>query len=295
MIDYPRILINRRAALGDVLMTTPILRKLYNEHNQKCFIDFSINEEYKSLIEDNPYIRTVITLPYKDIDLHDYDLIINLDLVYEKQPLLHPVNAYSNYVFGQELFSKEIDFFTKDAAKVCAQNFKNTINNDYIVFHLRNAYGTSRNLPMQFWHDLLNELVGRINQSIIFVGSFQDNFFQGHPQLIDARGQFDLPALKEVIANSKLFVGTDSGPMHIATTTTTNIVAMFTSVKYEYRQPQRNIGNFYPFVAKIDCYGCQANFLPPVTAIHCMRNDYECVKRFSPREVGNCITKILTQ
>ena len=293
MIDYPRILINRRAALGDILMATPIIRKLYNDRQGKCFIDFSVNPEYEELVSHNPYIKNKITVPYSTINLHNYDIVINLDLVYEKNPKLHPIDAYSFFACGQILDDKETEFYTSDKHKLDAEKFSDLVGNNYIIFHLRNAYGISRNLPLNFWHKLLDQLVNNVAQKIIFIGSMQDNFFQGHPHLIDARGQFDLSTLKEIVAKSKLFVGTDSGPMHIAATTKTDIIAMFTSVKSTYRCPIRKHGNFYPIETKIDCYGCQENFLPPVTSIHCMRNDYECVNRFDAYTIASQIKKIL--
>lgn len=293
MINYPRILINRRAALGDILMATPIVRKLFHDRQGKCFIDFSVNQEYEPLLKHSPYIRNIIAAPYETINLHEYDIIINLDLVYEKNPLLHPVDAYSKYVFGIELSDKTTELFTDDYSKDNAKRFKEVIGNDYLVLHLRNAYGASRNLSMRFWHELIGHLINKTEQRIIFIGSLQDNFFQGHNRLIDARGQFDLLSLKEVISQSRLFVGTDSGPMHIAASTDVDIVAMFTSVEYNLRHPFRSSGNFFPFAARIDCYGCQARFLPPVTSIHCLRNDYECVNRFDPLTIAEKIVTIL--
>lgn len=293
MIDYPRILINRRAALGDVLMATPIIRKLYNDRNKKCYIDFSINPEYESLVKNNPAIQTVITRPYENINLHDYDLVLNLNLVYEKNPRLHPIDAYANYVFGTELSDKKTELFTKELDKEKANKFKETINNEYIIFHLRNVYGASRNLPLKFWHELLDNLLKKTGESVVFVGSKQDNCFYGHHRLIDARDQFSLLELKEVIARAKVFVGTDSGPMHIAATTDVGIVSFFTSVKSQYRRPFRSKDNFVALESGIDCYGCQANFSPPVTAIYCLRNDYECVNRFDPLTAAEKIVTML--
>ena len=293
MIDYPRILINRRAALGDVLMATPIIRKLYNDRQGKCFIDFSVNPEYESLMKHNSYINKVITVSYENINLREYDIIINLDLVYEKNPKLHPIDAYAGYVFGTELTNKTTELFTEEPDKEKANEFKETIENEYIVFHLRNVYGTSRNLPLKFWHELLDNLLSRTNESIVFVGSKQDSYFGGHHRLIDTRSQFSLLELKEVIAQAKIFVGTDSGPMHIAATTDVGIVSFFTSVKAQYRRPFRSMDNFVALESGIDCYGCQANFSPPVTAIYCLRNDYECVNRFNPLTAAQKIVTML--
>jgi lipopolysaccharide heptosyltransferase II len=54
-----RILIIRLGAMGDVLLTTPLLRILNKQYPEKP-IDFLVKEQYAPLVETNPCVQTVL-------------------------------------------------------------------------------------------------------------------------------------------------------------------------------------------------------------------------------------------
>src|SRR5262249_49260786 len=53
-------------------------------------------------------------------------------------------------------------------------------------------------------------------------------------------GEFDLPELRALIARAAVYIGGDSGPLHIAGTTTTPIVALFGPTLAERSMPWRD-------------------------------------------------------
>ncbi len=55
-------LIIRLSSLGDILLTTPAIRCLRNNF-PSARIDFLVKERYRELLEDNPHISSVISLP----------------------------------------------------------------------------------------------------------------------------------------------------------------------------------------------------------------------------------------
>lgn len=55
-----RILIIRFSAMGDVLLTTPLIRMLKNQHADST-IDFMVKNEYVSLLESNRHVDQVIS------------------------------------------------------------------------------------------------------------------------------------------------------------------------------------------------------------------------------------------
>ena len=69
-----KILVHRAMALGDVILTTPIVRALFNDGD--CEIDVSSN--YPIVFKDNPYIKQA--LHPSQVNAADYDQIYNLDL-----------------------------------------------------------------------------------------------------------------------------------------------------------------------------------------------------------------------
>ncbi|MBI2419704.1 MAG: glycosyltransferase family 9 protein [Ignavibacteriales bacterium] len=83
---YKRILIIRLSSLGDILLTTPMIRGLRHKYIS-AVIDFCIREEYRDIIDCNPHINSILSYTKDDsgvdilkkkIEQGNYDLIIDL-------------------------------------------------------------------------------------------------------------------------------------------------------------------------------------------------------------------------
>ncbi len=84
-----KILVRRRAALGDVIMSTGVVRELKNRYD--CSID--VATEFPNVYDNNPNVRAIYhtnAMP----DPANYDLYINLDDAYEHNPLNHYLDSY---------------------------------------------------------------------------------------------------------------------------------------------------------------------------------------------------------
>lgn len=77
---------------------------------------------------------------------------------------------------------------------------------------------------------------------------------------VDLRNRTSLSELASIFQQSKAVCGLDSGPIHLAGTTDTNIVCGYTSVLPEYRMPLRLRGNTYPIAPEIECIGCESRW-----------------------------------
>lgn len=60
-LSFKKILIIRLSSLGDVLLTTPMIRSL-KKQNPSIEIDFVVRDEYKEILILNPYINKLYTL-----------------------------------------------------------------------------------------------------------------------------------------------------------------------------------------------------------------------------------------
>lgn len=291
----PSILINRQGASGDVLMTSPIVRKLYQDHNGECDIDFSVWHECAPFVEGNPYIRNILkTLPDADL-IAKYDRYIDLDLVYERNPKIHAVDAYALHAFGTTDFDRSLELFTSDEDKQTGKTFSEFMDGNYVVLHQRRWAWPSRNINPDMWFKVVEQILNQTSAYVVQIGQTHEPVFTGSNRLIDARGQFSIHELKEVIANSKLFMGVDSGPGHIASATSTDMILLFTSVREEYRRPLRSQGRFIPIIPDIDCYGCHANNPAPCTTFICQRGDVDCVNKFNPDAIAQKAIEIINK
>ena len=85
------ILIRRAGALGDVLMATPVLRRMRQE-NPGARIIFSTLQG-----------QALVGNPDVDLVTHETphcDRYVNLDMVYESNPKMHATEAYMRAAFG---------------------------------------------------------------------------------------------------------------------------------------------------------------------------------------------------
>jgi ADP-heptose:LPS heptosyltransferase len=88
-------------------------------------------------------------------------------------------------------------------------------------------------------------------------------------------GEINLIELRELVAGAALFVGPDSGPMHVAAATSTPIVALFGPTVP---------ANFAPWKARatliekaLDCRPCKQR--------RCITEDFRCLRTITPEEV----------
>jgi ADP-heptose:LPS heptosyltransferase len=272
----PKILVIRQLALGDVLLATPIIEQLYKDYQGNCAIDvLTLKPE---VFTNNPYVhKTYTPQTYQEINFL-YDKTINLDLAYEKQPLLHITDAYALYAFGspEKLQNKRIQLFSSPQDKLKANWIAQAqIQSDYAIIHMRQDTWPSRNLSEQTWKSIVDLLLQETQLKIVQIGSEREFAFDHDPRLINMLGKVNIHELKELIAGSKLFLGIDSGTLHIAATTDCPIICMFTSAHHTLRMPlgRKSTTKFTAIAPKIECYGCQAHFPPPITGVICHKGD----------------------
>lgn len=84
-------------------------------------------------------------------------------------------------------------------------------------------------------------------------------------------GEFDLAELRALVERAALYIGGDSGPLHVAATTRTPIVALFGPTLPERSLPWRD--------AAIASIGVDAGPLPcrPCHQRHCAPGDFRCL------------------
>lgn len=100
-------------------------------------------------------------------------------------------------------------------------------------------------------------------------------------------GEFDLSELRALVERAALYIGGDSGPLHIASTTRTPIVALFGPTLPERSMPWRD-----PAIGAI---GVDAGPLPcrPCHQRHCVPGDFRCLTMISPNMVVEAAEKLL--
>ena len=272
----PEILVIRERALGDVILTTPVIEQIHANHSGHCCID--VHTGKPEVFSGNPYVRNVFGWAEFNRNLESYDHVIDLDLAYERRPEMHITDAYAELAFrSPELLTDKMPkiYPSESDAVICEWVRRNLIDGEYAVIHMRYDSGASRNLPQDYWQAIVVNFLSNTKLKLVQVGAETEHGFQYGNRLVDLRGKLSLHELQNVIDRSKLYVGADSGTLHVAATTRVPIIAMFTSAHHDLRKPLgRGEGTlFEALIPDIECYGCQSRHAPPITSVICFKGD----------------------
>jgi ADP-heptose:LPS heptosyltransferase len=288
-IERPQqILVRRRAALGDVIMSTGVVRELKSRYN--CQID--IATEFPNVYDNNPHVRAIYhteSMP----EVKNYDLYINLDDAYEYNPVNHYLDSYFYRAFGaSNVANKQPELFaTESDVEIVNQFFQNNEIDDYIVVHIRQWYWPLKNMSWDTWFAVFERLfTERTDFKIVCVGGDRDGYVE-HPLFVDARDQLSVQQQKLLMNNARCFVGTDSGPYHIASASTTNIISLHTHLLPDRILPRDQ--NAVAILSGVDCVGCNDNQQRPVRQVICKHGDFRCKDSFDATKIANNILELL--
>jgi ADP-heptose:LPS heptosyltransferase len=101
-------------------------------------------------------------------------------------------------------------------------------------------------------------------------------------------GEFDLAELRALIDRAALYIGGDSGPLHIAATTGTPVVALFGPTLPDRSMPWRDpsIGAVAIDAGPLPCRPCHQR--------HCVPGDFRCLTMISPNMVVEAAERLLS-
>lgn len=282
------ILVVRQGALGDVIMATGVVRAL-GEKYPGATIDVATDSP--EVFNHSNRVRSAGTK--NNYDKNSYDKVIDLDLAYELTPGMHAIDAYASRA---EIDHNVTDLHTEIFVQPEHHAFLAQVGlpEKFVVLHQRNHFWPNRNLSAEFYIELTSKIIALTGHAVVQVGGGYDYSFGNIDGcLYDLTQQLSLHQTAALITRAQAFVGIDAGPMHIASTTTTPIVGMFTSVRAEYREARNRTAPHISIASAIDCYGCVEHLPVPLTQYHCERGDAECTRRFSADSVVEKLKTLL--
>lgn len=280
------ILLIRRAAIGDVIMLTGVVRELKKIYGDKCCI--SVKTDKPLVFQNNPFIAKASS---EDYDLSKYDVIYNLDDAYEANPSINFVDNYFYRVFGCIKLNKQPEIYALESDYNFVKNKIYHINNEFIVIHARQWYWEMKNIPLGIWSQILAIIAQKCSDlHFVFIGGPEDGNLD-FPNAHDMRG-LSLQQNKCLLEAASAFVGPDSAPFHIAATTKVPIVVLLSHLKPKHILPYRN-GEFAQgcdyVQANVPCVGCYERQARPVRNVLCESGDYVCRYAWEPSFIADKI------
>lgn len=226
---YP-IILRRHLALGDVILMTPIVRAI-KESNPLS--EIHIQTDFPQVFEGNPNV----TRAAKAIEPMRDALEVNLNGAYEDAPMRHVLEAYEERTrasvtglgkieWRTELFPSRKDTQWASAMKARADGRR------ICVIHGDPSHWPGKHVEPRIWELAASKLRRDGNWSVYVIGSSSDRLQFGHD--FDIRGQTSLLQMAAFLAQADLFMGPDSGPMHVSQAAGCPTIGLFgvTSARY---------------------------------------------------------------
>jgi ADP-heptose:LPS heptosyltransferase len=287
------ILVKRRAAIGDVIMTTGVVRELKRRYGKNA--DIMMATDCIEVYKNNPHIKGVV--PFDAADANRFDIVYNLDDCYEHNPGVHFVGSYFYRVFGDAHVNMAVELFPgeEDQTRVLNLQYEHKLDK-YIVVHMRNWHWQAKNIDLDVWFEIFAHVFEeRDDFKIVTVGGNTDHTVE-HPNFVDLRGKLNSQEMKVLCDGAAAFVGIDSGPMQCAAASNTHLIGLLTHLLPERIMPFRNWDTGYRATAIStleDCAGCNDRQQHPVRQIVCEKGDYPCTRNFDTGAVAQAILKTL--
>lgn len=320
-----KVLILRFSSIGDIVLTTPIIRCLYEQVG--CEIHYLTKSQYVDLLSHSPYISQVHTFTKSLSDIkaplvhENYDHIIDLHknlrskriismlgkphtdfdkanikkwlMVYVKRrkPITHIVDRYFE-ALPIDNDGLGLDFFiSQDLEKEFANKFETIIRSPYTIINLGATHRTKR-IPIAKIKDIL----GQDHQRIILIGGSDvvqesKNIADQH-RVTNLVGQMSLLESAYLIKRAQMMITGDSGMMHIGAA---------------YKLPMITLwGSTVPALGMSPYYGAQAvdHFCHEVTSLgcrpctkigrsECPKGHYKCMNDLSVQAINQSVNQLL--
>ncbi len=271
MPDLKKILIIRFSSIGDIVLTTPLIRCLKTQI-QECEVHYLTKCKHKSILAKNPYIDRVhcfdknigdITQELQDekfdhiIDLHKNlrSMILRRKLKlpvtsfsklnfkkwlivrfgFNFLPKIHIVDRYLNAVrnFGIENDGKGLDYFIEKSDQV--SDLPTEFKAGYIGMVIGGMH-TTKILP----EDKVLDLINALNKPIVLLGGSED-FLRGErikeatkEIIFNACGKYSLNQSAFLVSKADKIVTNDTGLMHIAAAFKKEIISVWGNTAPEF-------------------------------------------------------------
>ena len=324
-MSFRKVLIIRLSSIGDVVLTSPVLRSVKKQTNAK--IDYLIKDKYVHVIKNNPNINRVLTISevLGNFKALNYDLIIDLQKNF-KSIFLSIMLKKNN--------TKYVSYNKKNIHKWVLINFKkNFILKEHIVdryFNRLKKYNilkdnegldyfipsniNNQTLPVQLpfnkiyyaWviggtydkkkisRNLIIEVCSKLSIPVFFLGGdfekeegdFICNSI-GKSKNYNLCGLLSLDESAYVLKKASMVLSNDTGLMHIASAFNKKIISFWGCTKPSLGMvPYKSHSKSIQIISNLSVFPCSK------LGNRCSYNNKGCIKNITVLEVLTAIHKI---
>jgi ADP-heptose:LPS heptosyltransferase len=238
-------------ALGDTLAVTPTLRKLYNSYGKKI----SVATNQPEIFKNNPYVDNIFNEITDDIK-NDYEVFQSFNIGYHPNGVCYKHNAMDirqfhavNLGFMLTKDEMSMDYFPDEVESI------EGLPEKYVLIHPVQNWN-SRTWDAKKWQ-MLTKLLNERGIAVISVGKdsselggsnvdkpvFNFNIDIG----LNLMNQTTLSQTWWLINGAMCFITMDSGLLHLAGTTDSEIIQLGSSIHPQFRAPYRKNNQGYKY------------------------------------------------
>ncbi len=316
-----KVLVIRLSSIGDIVLTTPVLRCINSQLNVS--IDFLTKDKYKSLLAANTDIENLIFLSndishtIKALRANRYDMIIDLHNNLRSFRIRYALNTKSYVLnkhslkrfiliyFGVDFLKNHVvDRYFETVKSIGVYNDKKGISytlnpttkidfntkQDYIAWIIAGSYETKKLSRKQ-----IEDVISKLDMPVVLIGGNSENEIAElivnnsfNKKIYNFCGIISLDQSALLIKHSKLVLTNDTGMMHISSAFSNPIISLWGCTKpslgFSPYMPKNKFENLISEMSNKPCskHGKNCNYL----------ND-GCVKSISAEKIYNTINKLL--
>ena len=328
-----KFLIIRFSSIGDIVLTTPVIRCLRNKYPD-AEIHFLTKHSFRNILDHNPYINKVHTLGdsfelmLHELQVEEYDYIIDLHhnlRTLRIKRFLKNVKSFSFNKLNVEKFiltnfkintlpkkhivdrcletvaslgvindGMGLDYFIPKMDEIKKDDIPTSHMHGYIAIVIGAALATKK-LPLH----KLKALCAAIDHPVILLGGKED-YEDGKEianvdeiKIYNACGKFNLNESADLVKGAKLVISHDTGLMHIAAALQKPVISVW--------------GNTVPAFGMYPYYGSRSNKEYDVVEINklwcrpcskigfkkCPKGHFKCMEKIDVNDIVNLVKKRL--
>jgi lipopolysaccharide heptosyltransferase II len=323
---YQKILVVRLSSLGDILLTTPLIRSL-KKVNTKLEIHFLLREEYHDVLINNQYISKLITIKREDsssktkviLRQNKYDFVIDLQnnlrsrsltnslkcskvrfnkLSWQKFLLIKfKINKLSDAPPIPERYASAIDDFKLDNNGLdLFTNSKPTKS----ITGLSNLIGLcpgsrhyTKMWPKEYYIELAKKLIENGFNIVLFGGSDDkgicDEISTNVSNCINLCNNNDILQTAADMKMCRTIICNDSGLMHAVCAVKVPVIAIFGSTVKEFGFTPYRCKNLILENKSLTCRPCSH-----IGRSSCPKHHFKCMNEITPQLVYNSLINFLS-
>lgn len=267
MQEGAKVLVIRFSSIGDIVLTTPVVRALKEQLYGETIVHYITKKAFAPILENNPYIDKVYSIE-KDvsevseelalegytniIDLHfnlrstqikrllrvthfsvkklNFKKMMLVTFGVNKMPNKHIVDRYMETLkpFGVNRDGKGLDYFIPEKDEVDVSTIGKVEKDKFIGFVIGGAHLGKKMSP-----EKITSICDKIDYPIVLLGGYEDVEAAKYiikntkGKVFDATGKFRINESASIIDQSKMIITGDTGLMHIAAALKKPIVSIW--------------------------------------------------------------------